>query len=87
MDGAEDGLDHVKRYLDTHACADSEAAKAGTGPAQLRALVAKGYIELDPADCNGGAGTRYPRVIRWPACVLPILRLAAPAFATVEAGA
>ncbi len=53
----------------------------------MRALVAKGYIELDPADCNGGAGTRYPRVIRWPACVLPILRLAAPAFATVEAGA
>ena len=23
----------------------------------------------------------------WPACVLPILRLAAPVFATVEAGA
>jgi hypothetical protein len=29
----------------------------------------------------------YMAMIRWPACVLPILRLAAPAFATVEAGA
>ena len=41
------------------------------------AMFSDGWLELDPADCNGGAGTRYPRVIRWPACVLPILRLAA----------
>ncbi len=62
-------------------------ASGNAAEEHMRALVAKGYIELDPADCNGGAGTRYPRVIRWPACVPPVLRLAAPAFATAEAGA
>ena len=56
-------------------------ASGNAAEEHMRALVAKGYIELDPADCNGGAGTRYPRVIRWPNSVLPVLQLTRPALA------
>ena len=45
----------------------------------MNALAAKGYIVMDGPDSNGGEGARYPRVVRWPDGVLPVLRLAAAA--------
>jgi len=41
----------------------------------VQALERKGYISLEGSD-SGGHWQRYPRVIRWPASVLPILQLA-----------
>lgn len=41
----------------------------------LAALERKGYIVRD-GDGDGAHWHRYPRVIRWPDCVLPVIKLA-----------
>ncbi len=64
-----------------------EWSSANAAEDVMQALVRKGFIELDSPDEGSTHWKRYPRVIRWPACVPPVLRLAAPAFATAEAGA
>lgn len=43
----------------------------------IKAIVQKGYIALDDSG-EGGQGARYPRVLRWPAGVLPVLQLPTP---------
>ena len=63
-----------------------EWASANAAEEVMQALERKGHIVMESAN-TGSQWSRYPRVIRWPACVQPVLRLAAPAFATAEAGA
>ncbi len=41
----------------------------------IQALERDGYIECE-ASATGKHWTRYPRIVRWPASVLPVLQLA-----------
>ena len=41
----------------------------------IKALAVKGHIALDDSG-EGGQGARYPRVLRWPDGVLPLIQLA-----------
>lgn len=52
-----------------------EWASANAAEEVMQALERKGHIALE-GSATGGQWQRYPRVVQWPASVLPVLQLA-----------